>query len=380
MECDRKEGTTMTAQREWFEKDYYAILGVPKDAPAKDITKAYRKLARENHPDAKPGDAAAEERFKEISSAYDVLSDDEKRREYDEVRRMGPMGGAGNMRFTVGGETGSFEDLFRMFGGGRGRGSAGRGGASPRRGSDLEAQLMLEFTEAALGATTTVHLTSDDRCATCSGSGAHPGTTPRTCGSCSGRGQVEDNQGFFSFASPCTKCGGRGTVIDDPCKNCRGTGIERRNREVKVRVPAGVSNGQRIRLAGKGTPGFNGGPSGDLFIVCHVTAHPLFGRDGDNLTVKVPVTFAEAALGADIDVPTLVGEKVKLRLRPGTQSGTRHRVKGRGIETSKSRGDLIVTVEVAVPTDLTDEQRSAVENLSRSLSADPRSHLFGDGH
>ncbi|MFM8531076.1 MAG: molecular chaperone DnaJ, partial [Ilumatobacteraceae bacterium] len=371
----------MTAQRDWFEKDDYAILGVQKDAPAKDITKAYRKLARENHPDAKPGDAAAEERFKEISAAYDVLSDDEKRCEYDEVRRLGPMGGAGGgmggMRFTVGGDTGSFEDLFRMFGGGKGRGGAGRGGVGPRRGSDLEAQLMLEFTEAALGATTTVHLTSDDRCGTCSGSGAHPGSSARTCPACSGRGQVDDNQGFFSFASPCTRCGGRGTVIDDPCKTCRGTGIERRNREVKVRVPAGVSNGQRIRLAGRGTPGTNGGPAGDLFIVCHVTAHTLFGRDGDNLTVKVPITFFEATLGADIDVPTLEGDRVTLRLKPGTQSGTRHRVTGRGIATTKTKGDVIVTVEVSVPTDLDDAQRTAVEAVARAIPADPRAHLFG---
>ena len=368
----------MTAQREWYEKDYYAVLGVSSDASAKDITKAYRKLARENHPDAKPGDAVAEERFKEISAAYDVLSDEEKRREYDEVRRMGPMGGMGNMRFTVGGEAGSFEDLFRMFSGGRSRGGASSG-VGPRRGADLESQLMLDFSDAALGVTTTVHLTSDDRCQTCGGSGARPGSKVETCGQCGGRGQVDDNQGFFSFSSPCGSCGGRGNVIKDPCGVCRGSGVEKRAREVKVRVPAGVANGQRIRLPGKGAPGRNGGPSGDLFIVCHVGVHPIFGRDGDNLTVKVPITFAEAVLGADVDVPLLVGGTVTVRVKPGTQSGARYRVKGRGIETARRTGDLIVTVEVVVPTDPSPEEREIVEKLAAAASTDVRRHLYRDG-
>ena len=361
----------MTAQREWYEKDYYAVLGVAPEATPKEITKAYRKLARENHPDAKPGDAAAEERFKEISTAYDVLSDENKRKEYDEVRRLGPMaGGMGGMRFNTGGAEG-FEDLFRMFGNGR-----SRGGVGPRRGSDLEATLRLEFAEAVIGITTTVHLTSDARCETCSGSGARPGTTPKMCGQCGGRGQVDDNQGFFSFASPCGRCGGSGNIIETPCGVCRGSGIEKRNREVKVRVPAGVADGQRIRLPGKGTPGRNGGPSGDLFIVCQVSTHPIFGRDGDNLTVRVPVGFAEAALGADIQVPTLTGERVTLRIKPGTQSGTRHRVKGRGVETGKRHGDLIVTVDVVVPTELDDAQREAIEQLARLGAQPSRDHLF----
>jgi len=362
----------MTAQREWYEKDYYAVLGVAQDAGAKEITKAYRKLARENHPDAKPGDAVAEERFKEISTAYDVLSDETKRKEYDEVRRLGPMaGGMGGMRFSTG--DGSIDDLFRMFGGGRGRAS---GGVGPRRGSDLEATLGLEFTEAVHGVTTSVHLTSDARCETCGGSGARPGTTAKTCGHCGGRGQVDDNQGFFSFASPCTRCAGTGNIIETPCGVCRGSGIEKRNREVKVRMPAGVADGQRIRLPGKGTPGRNGGPPGDLFIVCRVAPHGVFGRDGENLTVKVPVTFTEAALGADIQVPTLTGERVTLRVKPGTQSGTRHRVKGRGIETAKYHGDLIVTVDVVVPAELTDHQRAAIEALASATTASPRDHLF----
>ncbi len=359
----------MTAQREWYEKDFYAVLGVAPEASAKEITKAYRKLARENHPDAKPGDAAAEERFKEISAAYDVLSDESKRKEYDEVRRLGPMaGGMGGTRFSTGG-AGGFEDLFRMFGN-------GRGGVGPRRGSDLEATLRLEFTEAAVGITTTVHLTSDARCETCNGSGARPGTSAKTCGQCGGRGQVDDNQGFFSFASPCGRCGGTGTIIETPCGVCRGSGIEKRNREVKVRVPAGVADGQRIRLPGKGTPGRNGGPSGDLFIICQVGTHPVFGRDGDNLTVRVPIGFAEAALGADIQVPTLSGERVTLRIKAGTQTGSRHRVKGRGIDTNKRQGDLIVTVDVMVPTEVDDAQRAAIERLAELGVRPSRENMF----
>lgn len=363
----------MTAQREWYEKDYYAVLGVAPNANPKDITKAYRKLARENHPDAKPGDAAAEERFKEISTAYDVLNDETKRKEYDEVRRLGPMAaGMGGTRFNTGGD-GSFDDLFRMFSGGRTRGG---GGVGPRRGNDLEATLRLDFTEAAHGVTTSVHLTSDARCETCHGSGARPGTTAKACGQCGGRGQVDDNQGFFSFASPCSRCTGTGQIIETPCGVCRGSGIEKRNREVKVRVPTGVADGQRIRLPGKGTPGRNGGPAGDLFIVCQVGPHRIFGRDGENLTVRVPITFAEAALGADISVPTLSGERVTLRVKPGTQSGTRHRVKGRGIETTKHHGDLIVTVDVVVPSELTGEQRAAVEALALATNDSVREHLF----
>lgn len=362
----------MTAQREWYEKDYYAVLGVAKDASAKDITKAYRKLARENHPDAKPGDAAAEERFKEISAAYDVLSDETKRREYDEVRRLGPMADGG-MRFNTA-DGGAFDDIFRMFTGGRARSASGVG---PRRGSDLEASLVLDFVDAVQGVTTSVHLASDARCETCQGSGARPGSAPVMCDQCSGRGQIDDNQGFFSFASPCPRCGGAGRIIEHPCGTCRGTGIEKRNREVKVRVPAGVADGQRIRLQGKGTPGRNGGPSGDLFIVCRVKPHELFGRDGTNLTVKVPITFAEAALGADVDVPTLDGDKVTLRIKPGTQSGTRHRVKGRGIRSSKAHGDLIVTVDVVVPTSPSEDEKRVIEELARVTTHSPRERLAG---
>ena len=371
----------MAPQREWFEKDYYSVLGVDDAASAKDITKAYRKLARQYHPDANRDDPKAEDRFKEISAAYDVLGDEGRRKEYDEVRRLGPVAGgfgpggpgrpgAGGFSFDVGAE--DVGDLLgNLFGRGRSR-NRGTTGIAPQRGADLEAELTLDFEDAVRGMTTTLHLTSDALCSTCSGSGAKPGTSPRSCRVCNGRGVVEDNQGLFSFSSPCTACQGRGVVIDDPCPTCRGTGVERRPREVKVRMPAGVNDGQRIALKGRGAPGRNGGPPGDLYVTCHVVPHVLFGRDGDNLTIRVPLTFAEAALGADVQVPTLDGGPVKLRIKPGTQPGSKHRVKGRGVATKRRTGDLIVTTDVVVPTKLTDAERAAVEDLARATTVSPR--------
>ena len=373
----------MSAPREWFDKDYYDVLGVAADATQKEVTKAYRKLARELHPDQNPGDDAAEERFKEVSAAYDVLGDEAKRKEYDEVRRLGPMaggqpgGGPGGFSFNVGDmQGGDIGDLLgQMFG--RGTRQSGRGGAAPRRGADLTAQLTLEFADAAQGLTTTLYLTSDAQCSTCDGSGAKPGTHPTRCGVCGGRGVLDDNQGMFSFSTPCRNCQGTGSVITEPCPTCHGSGVERRPREVKVRIPAGVKDGQTIRLAGRGAPGRNGGPAGDLLVEITVQPHARFGRSGDNLTVHVPVTFAEAALGAEIDVPTLDGPSVKLRIKPGTQSGSRHRVKGKGITTQSKRsgpttGDLIVTIDVAVPTDLTDAEREAIEQLAAATTVNPR--------
>ncbi|HYN33877.1 MAG TPA: molecular chaperone DnaJ [Ilumatobacteraceae bacterium] len=376
----------MAPQREWFEKDYYKTLGVEQSATAKEITKAYRKLARDLHPDKNPGNAVAEEKFKEVASAYDVLGDDAKRKEYDEVRTMGPMAGmggrgapgAGGFTFNVDDMGGGLGDLFgNMFGrGGQGR---GRGGASsgvgPRRGADITAQLTVDFKDSISGITTTLFLTTDAQCSTCNGSGARPGTSPVACSACGGRGVVDDNQGMFSFSTPCRVCGGQGVRIEDPCPTCRGTGVEKRQREVKTRIPAGVKDGQTIRLKGRGGPGRNGGPAGDLLVELKVMPHPLFGRSGDNLTVTVPVTYPEAALGGDIDVPTLDGTSVTLRLRPGTQTGSRHRVKGKGIETKHHTGDLIVTVNVQVPTDLSNEQRVAIEQLAAATTVNPRNSL-----
>ncbi|HEX2783092.1 MAG TPA: molecular chaperone DnaJ [Ilumatobacteraceae bacterium] len=371
----------MAAQREWYEKDYYKALGVSDDATAKEITKAYRKLARESHPDTHPGDDASEERFKEISAAYDVLGDDEKRKEYDEVRKLGPLGGfqgggpggPAGYNFNVGSE-GLGDILGQMFGRGR-RGGGPSASAGPQRGADVEATLNLDFADAVQGLTTTLYLTSDAQCSTCHGSGAKPGTQPKVCSNCGGRGVIDDNQGLFSFSSPCRVCGGRGVIVTEPCPTCRGTGTERRPREVQARIPAGVADGQKIRLKGRGAPGRNGGPPGDLYVECHVAPHRLFGRDGHNLTVKVPITFAEAALGGDIDVPTLDGPPVMLRLRPGTQSGSRHRVKGKGIATNKSTGDLIVTVDVQVPRHLNEQQRAAIEAFAVATTDSPRARL-----
>ncbi|MGH9228290.1 MAG: molecular chaperone DnaJ [Acidimicrobiales bacterium] len=378
----------MAPQREWFEKDYYRVLGVSDTASQKDIRSAYRKLSRQYHPDANPDDKAAEERFKEVSAAYDVVGDPEKRKEYDEVRKLGPVGGmfggaggggpgAGSFRFEDIGDIGDV--LGGLFGRGRRRGGpAGAGGArgtGPHRGQDLESELHLAFEDAVHGLTTTIHLTSEAACSTCHGTGARPGTTPRTCPICDGRGVVDDNQGFFSFSSPCPECAGRGYLIDEPCPTCRGTGVEHRPREVKVRIPAGVGDGQRIRLRGRGGPGRNGGPAGDLYVTVRVAPHPLFGRRGDDLTITVPITFPEAALGADVAVPTLDGGPVKVRIPAGTRSGRTFRVRGKGVASGRKTGDMLVTVEVAVPQKLSVEERRAVEALAAANGASPRAHL-----
>lgn len=364
----------MNPQREWFDKDYYQTLGVSKDAPDKEIKKAYRKLAGELHPDKNPGNKVAEEKFKDISAAYDVLGDSAKRKDYDEVRSMSrSSGGPGGFSFNVGdmGGGGGLGDLLgNMFGGGSG--GRGRGGSSagvgPRRGADVEAQLTVDFHDAVQGIETTLFLTADAKCTTCSGSGSKPGTSPKVCQHCGGRGVVDDNQGFFAMSSPCHVCSGTGTVVEYPCETCRATGVERRPREVKTRIPAGVKDGQTIRLKGRGSPGRNGGPAGDLLVQLRVMPHPRFGRKGDDLTVTVPVRFDQAALGGDIDVPTLDGSSVTLRIKAGTQSGSRHRVKDKGItRTTRSgtqQGHLIVTVDVVVPTGLNDAQRAAIESFA----------------
>ena len=368
----------MTAQRDWYEKDFYKTLGVAEGATDKEITKAYRKLARELHPDKNPGDDVAEEKFKEVSSAYDVLGSEDKRAEYDELRRMGPAtmggrpGGSDGFSFNVGDMGGGLGDVLGGMFGGRGGGQRGRGGAGvqPRRGADIEASLTVDFADAVTGLETTLYLTTDAQCSTCNGSGAKPGTAPKVCGNCQGRGVTDDNQGMFSFSSPCHVCQGRGSVIESPCGTCRGSGVEKRPREVKTRLPAGVKDGQTIRLKGRGGPGRSGGPNGDLLVQLKVMPHQRFGRSDNNLTVAVPVSFADAALGADIDVPTLAGPTVTMHIKPGTQSGSRHRVRGKGIEATKATGDLIVTVNVVVPTDLSDAERQAITELREATTVD----------
>ncbi len=361
-------------QREWFEKDYYSVLGVSEKASAKDISKAYKKLARELHPDANPGDESAEERFKEVSGAYDVIGDEDKRKSYDEVRHMGPMaGGMFGGGPGPGPGAGGFNDIGDLLGGlfGRGR-SRGAGPQQGRaqRGADLEAELKLDFDDAVEGLETTIHLTSEASCSTCSGSGSKPGSGPEKCRNCGGRGVLDDNQGLFSMSRPCGPCGGRGSVITDPCPACRGSGSEIRPREVKVRIPAGVKSGQKIRLKGRGGPGRGGGPPGDLFVHVKVKDHHLYGRAGSDLTLEVPVSFDEAVLGADISVPTLDGGSVRMRIPPGTSPGKTFRLRGKG-----GAGDLLVTVTIAVPSSLTDEQRSAVQAFADTNTQSPRAHL-----
>lgn len=365
-------------QREWFEKDYYKVLGVAEGASAKEITKAYRKLARELHPDANPGDTAAEERFKAVSAAYDVIGDDEKRKAYDEVRRMGPtagmFGGAGP---SAGGFNVGFDDIGDLLGGLFGRGGGGRSGgrqqqaSRAQQGADLETELSLDFTDAVNGLETEIHLTSEATCSTCNGVGSAPGSAPTKCGVCDGSGMQNDNQGFFSMSRPCGQCGGRGSLITDPCRTCQGSGGEVRARDVKVRIPAGVKTGQRIRLKGRGGPGRFGGQPGDLFVKVRVKDHRLFGRQGRDLTLEVPITFPEAVLGADISVPTLGGEMVKMRIPAGTTSGRTFRLRGKGGDT----GDLLVTATVLIPDQLSDEQRAAVESFAAASPGSPRAHL-----
>jgi molecular chaperone DnaJ len=382
-------------QREWFDKDYYKVLGVSETATEAEIRRAYRKLAKENHPDANPG---REERFKEISAAYDVLSEADKRKSYDEVRKMGPMAGAGfgapggrgaqgapgapgapgASGFSFGGDDlgGVFGDLFSRLRPNQGQG-AGRaaGQAGPQRGADLEAELHLSFTDAVNGVTTSVNVTSEATCHTCHGSGAAPGTSPIVCPQCAGRGVLDENQGFFSFSRTCPRCGGRGMVVETPCPTCSGGGVELRPRQVKVRIPAGVNNDQRIRLKGRGSAGRNGGPPGDLYVKVRVAPHAIFGRKGNDLTIRVPITFPESTLGADIKVPTLNDAPVTVKIPSGTRSGRTFRVRNRGVTTSKGTGDLLVTVEVAVPTNLSTAEREAIEALAAASTESPRTHL-----
>ncbi len=368
-------------QREWLDKDFYKVLGVPKTATENEIRRAYRKLAKEHHPDANPGH---EERFKEVSAAYDVLSDADKRAAYDEVRRLGPMAAAGGFGRGAPGQPGagggSFtfntDDLGDLFGGlfDRFRGPNGGGGSASQRGDDLEAELHLSFLDAMNGVTTTVNVTSEATCATCHGTGAAPGTTPVVCPRCAGRGVLAENQGLFSFSQPCRSCGGTGMRVETPCGNCQGTGLEHRARQVKVRIPPGVDDGQRIRLKGRGGAGQNGGPPGDLYVVVRVGQHELFGRKGKDLTLRLPVTFDEAALGATVKVPTL-GAPVTLRIPPGTRSGRTFRVRGHGVPAPSGAGDLLVTVEIAVPEQLNEAQRQAVEALAAASTDSPRRHL-----
>jgi molecular chaperone DnaJ len=382
-------------RREWFDKDYYAVLGVAKNASAAEIKKAYRKLAQQHHPDANPGNDAAEERFKEVSAAYDVLGDEDKRRSYDQVREMGSSGfGAGAGGFPGGGwpggggtryervDVGDLEELFGgMFAGGGFPGGGRRGGATsrPQRGADLETTVTVPFDDAMTGTTVPVKITGPAPCRTCRGSGAAPGSQPTTCPQCGGAGSVSVNQGFFQMAQPCPRCHGAGRIVEHPCPTCSGSGVERRTRRFNVKIPPGVKDGARIKLAGRGEPGQPGAPAGDLYVRVKVGAHPVFGRRGDDLTLELPVTYPEAALGAQVPVPTLNGP-VTLKVPAGTPDGKTFRVRGKGApKKGGGHGDLLATVKVDVPRKLSRREKELLKELRETSGSNPRSHLGVEG-
>ncbi|SCF46376.1 molecular chaperone DnaJ [Micromonospora matsumotoense] len=385
------------SSKDWIEKDFYATLGVEKSASSDEIKKSYRKLARESHPDHNPGDPLAEERFKGVSEAYAVLGDDTKRREYDEMRSLfgsgafrrgargtGQPGGApfdvsdlfggggGDTRFGGGG----FTDLFSSIFSGGGAGGAGPTRArGPARGRDVETEVALDFGDAVRGVTLPLTLRAPGVCDTCHGNGAKPGTQPTACPVCHGAGVTTRDQGSFSFSEPCRNCQGVGTVVEEKCPECHGTGGVTKTRTLNVRFPAGVADGQRIRLAGRGEPGQRGGPAGDLFVQVKVRPDDLFGRTGDDLTLAVPITFAEAVLGVDLRVPTLDGA-VTLRVPPGTPSGRVLRARGKGVVRRDGQaGDLLVTLDVVVPATVSDEARAALESFAGATPPAAREHL-----
>ena len=391
--------------KDWLEKDYYASLGVPKDADAATIKRAYRKLAKAHHPDRNPGNLASEEKFKAVSEAYDVLSDTDQRKQYDEARAMGPMynrfgaggqaagqGARGSSGTAGGGVPFDVDDLLRqaneqggngslgdLLGGIFNRGGRGSGGASsaPVRGADLEASLTVSFSQAVEGATMPLRMTSDVACETCHGDGAAPGTVKVTCATCQGTGQTTRNAGAFAFSEPCRVCRGQGKVPQQRCVTCSGVGRVSRSRTLQVRLPTGVLDGARIRVGGQGQPGIRGGPKGDLYVTIGVRPHPVFARREDDLILTVPITFPEAGLGAEIPVPLLGGGQVTVRIPPGTTSGRTFRVRGHGGWNREGRrGDLLVSVVVSVPQKLSAAAQAALEGFKAATAEDdPRRGL-----
>jgi molecular chaperone DnaJ len=386
-------------RRDWLEKDFYKSLGVSKTADAAEIKKKYRKLARELHPDTNPDNHRAEEKFKEVSEAYDVLSDAKQRKAYDEARasygggRLRFPGSAGRPGAHGGFDKNDLSDLFSraqqgapggfsdVFGGlfNRGTGSPGSGQRrqGPKRGTDIESEVTLDFNDALHGVTLPLQLTTQDTCHTFHGTGARPGSSPQVCPVCQGSGAQVRNQGGFAFSEPCQACQGLGVIIEDPCSTCHGSGEAASTRTINARIPAGVKDGQRIRLKAKGSAGENGGPNGDLLLLVHVGPHPVFGRDGANVTITVPVSFDEAALGAQVNVPTPDGGTVTVKIPAGTPNGRKLRVKGKGVQSKTVTGDLVVTVTVEVPVELSPSERTAIEGFRKAREGkDPRAELF----
>ncbi len=394
---------------EWLNKDFYQVLGVGKDATGAEIKKSYRKLARANHPDSNPGESAQakakHEKFKQVAEAYDVVGEPAKRKKYDEMRALGPMagarggtggfggpggggfGGSGGGGFDIndllrdraGGGAGGFGDVFGdMFGGGGGQGRRGRQ-ARPVKGGDVETNATISFVDAIEGVTISLRLSSDAPCPTCAGTGGKPGTRPHICPECEGAGFVVSSMGgAFSLNETCPTCAGRQLIYDQACPTCHGSGRGTSSRTIQARIPAGVKDGQRIRLRGKGAAGENGGPTGDLFVDVKVSTHRLFGRKADNLTLDVPVAFDEAALGAEVKIPTLNGAPVTLKIPAGTPNGRTFRVRGKGARKSDGTvGDLLATVEVQVPAVLGSSAKQALENYRAAMAGKPlRANLF----
>ncbi len=373
-------------------KDYYAILGVPKNASEKEIKSAYRKLARKYHPDANPDDKGAEEKFKEISEAYEVLSDAKKRKAYDAGPQFfapgaggaGPFGGGAftfDMSDLFGGVpggrgTGDFSSIFDLFGGG----ARGARSTAPQRGRDLEYAVQVSFDEALAGLTTKINVQREESCPTCHGSGAKPGTQPITCPTCGGRGSVAQDQGVFSLSRTCPQCMGSGRIIEQPCPTCKGAGRVGQVKPVTVKIPPGVADGSKLRFPGKGEAGSHGGPRGDLYIIVNVGRHPYYKRKGADVLLDVPITFAEASLGARIEVPTVQG-RVKLKIPAGTQSGKVFKLKGKGAPRLKGSGagDMLVKVHIVVPQRLSKPAKDALETFADVLDEDPRKDLFTKG-
>lgn len=365
--------------------DLYKVLEVSKGASQEEIRRSYRRLARKYHPDANPGDKDAEERFKGIQHAYEILSNPEKRREYDEgPRNFFGSQGAGQGRT----QSANFEDLSDLFGGGFGNlgdifgraNTASTTTRTPTKGEDVTVSVKLKFKDALEGVTTRVGVPVEESCGECRGTGAAPGTAPRTCPECGGRGVQSRDQGFFALSTPCSRCGGEGRIIEKPCSVCGGNGRIRSTRQVKVRIPAGARDGMRVRVPGRGSAGKKGGPAGDLYVVTRVEEHPVFKRRGDDFVVEVPVSFVEAALGAQIEVPRPEGGTVKLRLPAGTQDGKQFKVRGAGAPKTRAnggeRGDLIVRVGVVVPKKLKRREREILEALAEERDEDVREGLF----
>jgi molecular chaperone DnaJ len=358
----------------------YDTLGVKKGASADEIKKAYRKLAAQYHPDKNPGDSSAEERFKEVQNAYDVLSDEEKRKQYDRFGSTNGRPGPDPGDFNFGGNfnINDLGDLGDLFGGLFNRGTTRARRPAPERGADIEAVVNLSFEDSLRGLETKIPVEVTTACRECGGTGAEPGTSPIICPECHGRGVVSESQGLFSLSQPCPRCRGNGTVVEKPCHTCKGTGRERRTRRYTVKIPAGVKDGTRIRLKGKGEIGAAGGPAGDLYVITRVQPSKKFHRRGDNLVIDVPVAYTEAVLGAKVEVPTPYGGRVSLKVPAGSQDGRQLRIRGQGAPklSGGGKGDLIAKLHVAVPKKLSKQEREALEQLQKVSHDDPREALY----